>query len=297
MPVNTAGNAFNNNEFIEYQATNNLWLQINGSGNGQVTANVSWKTNYANANPNTIITNTTIITNISGGVTNYTTNVSVLGNVALNITNSTGVGTWTLEFDSPGTGKLTAPGAAPAPFTIADPNVATDFANPLVAIFGLQANSGAGGGAWEDYANITVHGVTGVNENDIFANDATLDTVGTWNITDSAAQSSLVLVPTGSPFWISWTLPDTGFALTAAPVLTNTPAAPNVGTPFALPGYYNDYNFGNQPPSLSQQGPQKWVLISTNFLPTVDYINGSAGPSGTISPTGYFQLINPAPAN
>ena len=62
-------------------------------------------------------------------------------------------------------------------FTIGDPNVATDFANPLVAYFGLQPNSSTGIGQYEDWASIQVNGVAGVNENDNFATDTSFETV------------------------------------------------------------------------------------------------------------------------
>ena len=167
LPVNHAGKSMSNNGYIDYQASNELWLQINGSINGQVTANISWKTNLPNANPN---------------------------NLAINITNSTAVGTWTVTFNSAADGTLTAPGAVPVPFTIADSNVAADFANPLVAFFGLQPQSTNAYGAFEDYANITINGVSGSQIDDNFTTDTSIGP--NWNIT--AASGCTVLVSSNS---------------------------------------------------------------------------------------------------
>ena|ERR1022692_2029469 len=130
VPVNSSPVGAYGYNGVDYVATNGLWLTINprpGGGTNGVTATVSWKTNLPNANP------------FETGVTE------------LRITNSTAVGTWTLTFNNETNGTLTAPGASPAPFIISDSSVATDFANPVVAYFGLQPNGVAGEGEFEDW--------------------------------------------------------------------------------------------------------------------------------------------------
>jgi hypothetical protein len=240
------------NQYVEYQASNNLWLQINGNTNGTVTANVSWKTNTPNANPN---------------------------QVAINITNATAVGTWTLRFTSPSGGTLTAPGASPVAFTIPDPNVATHFANPVVAYFGLQPNSTAGIGAYVDYAQISVTGVAGNSISDDFTTDTSIGSQ--WDVSASQQPSSLILVTTNSTYWVNWTLPDNGYGLGVAPNVT--------GGQWKLPEYYNFYNDGLNLPVLGQQGFRRWALVPTSTLPTVD-----ASQGGILSPNGFYRLFNPS---
>ncbi len=257
------GNAGTPNEFIEYQASNTLWMVINpaAAGAGYVTASVQWKTNLPNSNPNV---------------------------TALTITNSTAIGTWTLAFTGPSTGTLTAPGASPVSFSIADPNAAADFANPLVAYFGLQPNSTAGEGEYEDWASITVTGVSGTAENENFSNESTFNSTSQW-ANNSAQASSIELATTNTPYWINWTLPASGFGLgTAETVTGNT----NTSNPYMLPEYYNNYGDGQTIPGAAIQGSKTWLLLPVNDLPTVD---GTS--TGAKSPDAFFRLFNPPLVN
>ena len=264
IPTNSANNSMYNNEYIDYQSSNGMWLLLNPQGtDGSVTANVQWKTNLPNANPD---------------------------HTALRITNSTAVGTWTLTFTGPNNGTLTAPGASPVVFTITNGTVATDFANPLVAYFGLQPNSTAGEGEYLDYASISVSGVAGVNENDNFTTDSSLNT-GVWNTSCSASPTSVVLVPAGMPYWVNWTLPDAGFVdgsgLGYLAVSTNV----TVG-PWVVPEYYNGYNDGVNLPGAATQGPAVWTLVPSTCLPTVD---GQPQSGQALAPDAFFRLWNTEP--
>jgi hypothetical protein len=264
VPVNTAGQANMGNvsgsvnEYIEYQASNTLWMVLNPGGNG-VVASVQWKTNLPNSNPN---------------------------QTALVTTNSTALGTWRLTFTSASGGTVTAPGATPVAFTIGDPNVTTDFANPLVAYFGLQPNSSSGIGQYEDWGAISVSGVTGVNINDNFTTNSVLDTA-VWNINTLtvALNTCVQLVTTNTPLWVNWTLPAVNYSLgTAVSVLGNT----NTPAPWMLPEYYDGYPNGNNLPGMASQGNKTWVLIPSANLPTVD-----GTQFGVPSPQGFFRLFNP----
>jgi hypothetical protein len=263
IPVNTAGNSMYNDQYIDYQASNELWMIV-GPGGGGVVASVQWKTNLPNNNPS---------------------------HTELTITNATAVGTWTLTFNSATSGTLTAPGASPKSFTITDPNVAADFGNPLVAYFGVQPNSTAGEGQYEDWAAISVTGVTGTQENDNFTTDTSFDPNGYWS-NNSAQTTSVQLVTTNTPYWVNWTLPDNGYALgTATSLLGNT----NTSNPWMLPEYYDGYNgspTGDDLPGLANQGQKKWVLIPTSCLPTVD-----GSQFGVPAPDAFFKLFNPPLSN
>jgi len=269
VPVNTIppGNSVYNNEYVEYQASNAFWLNIQPYPPSGATASIEWKTNLPNSNP---------------------TNILVV------LTNSTAVGTWTLTFTSASGGTVTAPGGKQAAFTIADPNVATDFANPVVAYFGLQPNSGAGIGQYEDWGSISVTGVTGVKENDNFTTDTSFNS-GLWNINTLtvALNTCVQLVATNTPYWVSWTLPAVNFGLgTASDIRGSTTTAYGTQYPWVLPEYYNSYNDGNTIPNQATQGSKTWVLVPSTCLPTVD---GSQG--GVPSKNAFFQLFDPPLAN
>ncbi len=267
VPVNTSGQANMGNvsgsvnEYIEFQATNAFWLNIQPYGTGGATASIEWKTNLANANPNQI---------------------------QVVLTNSTAVGTWTLTFNSASQGTVTAPGGMQGAFTITNGTVATDFANPLVAYFGLQPNTSAGIGQYEDWASISVSGVAGVNENDNFTTDTSFNS-GLWNINTLtvALNTCVQLVTTNTPYWVSWTLPAVNYDLGTA---TNVLASVTLNAPngWMLPWYYNGY----YAPTEGQQGNNTWVLLPANCLPTVDGL-----PGGVPTPNAFFLLFNPPLAN
>jgi hypothetical protein len=261
VPVNTIPNppgqgAYNNN-YVEYQASNLLWLQIQGTnGSPMVSANISWKTNTPNANPNII---------------------------ALSLTNAALIGTWTLAFTSPTQGTLTAPGASAMPFSIADPTASTDFAGPVTAYFGVEANTAGGAGGYDDYSRIAITGVAGNALVDNFPTDTSLNT-SFWNINPTAADTSVILVTTNYPLWITWTSPATGFGLGVTPTLPITASAGNPGG-FVLPQSYNGYF--DDPIVNNEGGSEFWALIPSDCLPS----NVTPGANA------FFEVINPPPAN
>lgn len=251
--------SFHGNQYVEYQVRKMLWLNVSATNPTNVTAIIQWKTNYANNNPT---------------------------NTALLITNSTAVGTWTLTFNSANTGTLAAPGASPAAFSI-PATVAAQFTNKLIAFFGVQPDSPWGEGQHVDVSHIQTIGVKspGVPVNDNFTTDTAINPA-VWDTSDSAMASSLVLVTTNTPYWVSWTMPDTGFenGLGVAPAL--------ITGPWKVPEYYNDYYDGIYLPGTALQGTMKWTLIPSTCLPTVDgkmYDGGTLGPS----PNAFFRLSNP----
>jgi hypothetical protein len=268
VPANTSGqanmgNAGTTDEYIEYQASNTLWLVINPYTNspGSVTASVQWKTNLPNANPNV---------------------------TAASLTNQTAVGTWTMTFTSATMGTLTAPGGNFATIKISDPNVTTDFGNPAVAYFGIQPNSTGGEGQYIDYASISVTGVAGTQESENFASEPTFNASGQW-ANNSAQAASIQLVSTNTPYWIYWNLPAIGFGLGTAEIVTG-----NVNTQdgYLLPEYYNGYGDGPTIPNQANQGTNTWVLIPDTCLPTVD-----GTTTGAKSPDAFFRLFNPPLVN
>jgi hypothetical protein len=252
------GNAIVNNQYLEYQAGNNLWLNIstlNTLTPGQVVAEVAWKTNLPNANPN---------------------------NIVLSITNATAVGTWTLTFSSATAGTLTAPGASPVGFSL-PADAAAQFANPLLAQFGVQPDSGWGQGKWTDVASIQTVGVAspGVAISNNFTTASSLDT-NVWNVSNSAQPSSLVLVGSAAAWWVYWTYPDYSSVLGTKGTLSPT-------IPWKTPAYYTGY--ASNSVFQAKMGNNVWSLVPTAGLPTVDGISNSAP-----SVNAFFQTSYPGPA-
>ena len=260
VPVNSMPGTPYSYNGIDYTATNGLWLVISPYTAGQVTATIYWKTNLPNANP-------------------YATG----GNTALRITNSTAIGTWTLTFTNANAGTLTAPAASPAPFTITNGTVATDFANPLVAYFGLQPNATAGVGQYEDWVSISVTGVYGVNESEDFTKENSRDITvsGYWNNTVAELPNSLVLISTNDmpAYWVNWTVPAINFAVGSKTNLVS-------GTTWISPEYYDGYFDVNAPfGGPLQFGMNFWEVLPNDDLPTTDGLS-----YGVPAPTAFFLL-------
>jgi hypothetical protein len=255
------GSPYTGNPGADYNNNNSFWLQILSDGAGGYTANISWKTNSPGHNP----------PDSPNGHTE----------LAIAATNSP-AGTWTLTFNSATTGTLSGPGTNNVHFTINDPNVAADFGNPAIVIFGNQPNGvAAGEGLPSDYSHISVTGVAGGNINDDFTTAATFDPV--WTLGNSDTTNTTVLVTTNTPYWINWSIPDNSFGLAVSPDL--------VSGPWHLPEYYNGYF---DLPFISAQGPKRWALIPNDCLPTVD----AQPQSGqALSPNAFFRLSSPAPSN
>ncbi len=255
LPVNAAGgNSFSNNQYIDYQAGNDLWLEIQANSTSNVVADVAWKTNLPNANPDQTV---------------------------LMVTNPTALGTWTLTFNNATNGTLTPPGGVGSSFTLSNAaTITTDFGNPLVAIFGIQPNSGWGVGQYADVGKISTSGVAspGGPINDDFTTDTSLNT-NVWDTSNSTYANDVVFVPSTSAWWVYWTYPDYGVGLGTEPAL-------NGAVPWKTPYYYNNSNTVFQ----ALEANDRWSLVPNGGLPTVDgTINGAK------SANGYFRLSLPGP--
>jgi hypothetical protein len=224
----------------DYTDNNVLWLQIiSGTGTNACVANVSWKTNAPNGNPNQF-------------------------NVSLQITNPVLAGTWTLTFLSDTNGTLTAPGAAPAPFSInmADADAMATFGSPMDVRFGIQNNGNtANGGIPHDWSNITISGTAGTQINEDFTKESTNQLDSTvWDLGHSDGTGVVNLVPTNASYWVKWTLPDSSFNLITGPSIigvSNWNSLPNLLAP-------------------TSQAGAKWTLLPNTAF---------AGPSG------FFGLV------
>jgi hypothetical protein len=268
--VDNDGGTYNGND---YSLGTELWLNITASPGNGWTGAVAWKANDPGANPT---------------------------NNALLFTNSVGVGTWTLTFTGETNGSLLAPGWQTASnFTIADPNAAGDFANPMTALIGIQGN-GSSFGAYDDFTQVSIIGVAGVNETDIFTGDSVLQTnaSGYWSegydtgtasgysqITNAAFNGgagftsaypatvqAIFLVTTNTPYWVTWNVTTNGYGLAESA----TGALPITG--LASPAFFSSYT---DLPEQCITGGTNWALMPLDCLP--------AGKAG------FFEVVNPPP--
>lgn len=248
-------------QFTDYStASNNFRLLITGGGVGTTTAfaQLDFKTNTINANPD---------------------------HVVLSITNNTVIGTWTLTFNSATAGTLTAPGAVAAPFSI-PADVAATFVNPVVAFFGVQPNPIEAIGQHFDIAKFQTISVAspGVPINSDFTTGAGIDT-NVWRTAGvSADVANLVIVDSNKPWWVNWTYPDNGFGLATKADLSNG------AIPWKTPDYYTGYDTNN--PILKRTlGSRVGALIPQAALPSASGLSNGV-PAGN----AYFLLSKPAPA-
>lgn len=283
IPVNTLppnDTVYQGNEYMDYQASNGLWLVLAPNGGGSVTACVEWKTNDPSANP---------------GVAGLNSNYDNPNFLALEITNSTALGTWTLTFNGPGAGSLTPPAGVAVPFTILDPAVSSDFANPMIALFGLQPNSTAGEGLYEDWGFIGITNVAAGNQfedftresSDFYGGDSTPS--GLFEIDGSANPASLVITLSDyDKYWVSWTSPAINYAL-----ITSTNVRANPGTSWVNPAYYSDYNDDFPPRGAPiQLGIMNWLLLPSDDLPTINGQSQANPPNinNPLNPSAFFIL-------
>jgi hypothetical protein len=259
------------NSFLDFQDSNGLYLAISPfSGNGSVTAAVQWKVGLPSAGPT---------------------------NTVLTITNSTAIGTWTLTMNSATAGTLTAPGASPKNFTISDPNLASDFANPAVAFLFEDPNSTAGYGLYEDVGTVSISGVASGTQTENFSAETddfdggAVSPGGYFQNDSSVDPANLVISRKGlDSYWVSWTQDlQNNYALTTAT---------NLQVPLSQwisPIYYSGYNIYDETPPRGvgvNHAPNYWELLSKDCLPTV---NGSFQPSAPtitvpLAPNAFFIM-------
>ncbi|HZM03355.1 MAG TPA: hypothetical protein VFC44_10040 [Candidatus Saccharimonadales bacterium] len=206
----------------------------------------------------------------------WRTNAPILNstNNILLLTNSTGIGTWILKFTDDTDGTLTPPGGSPVAFTL-PAAMAAQFANPLTIFSGIAPNSTAGYGQYIDMSGISITNVAGVNEQDDFTKDASLNAY--WDLGFSVDAGSVVQVSTNTPFWLTWTLPDAGYGLETKNSLNDAV------TPWYSPAAWN----GVTPVTTKMGFSMKWTLMPIECLP-YNLNDGSFDQ-------GYFRLSNPPP--
>jgi len=173
------------------------------------------------------------------------------------VNSATILGTWSATFTDSTTVEITAPDGQTATGTIL-PETAALFAGPLYAYFGIvpQALTNIGLGA--TFSNVSISGVAKpISESFGSLVDPAI-------LEESAANPAAVLqvIPAETPFWVRWTVPDSGYKLQQSATLTAAPA-------------WQDYSAAD---ALLLRG-EKWKLLSAS-----DLLNPKAG---------FLRLLNP----
>jgi hypothetical protein len=253
----------------------------------------------------------------SGTTTNnyyYTAAPGSLGGVAItnvlspgvyNITNESGdlatlaadtiLGTWTVKFTSDTNVTVIAPGGSTTNFVIPPYNAGyfSEQGSPGFRIYlGMQANNADAQNQAVIYSNFAVTG-TAQPFSDNFQADSVLDTTNVWDTSASPGPKGVVLVPAGSAFWLSWTLPDSGFSLEASSNLDNplSWSSPALTTIVPLNGFHSEVVGSNDVPAgntaffhlVKRAATQLQVLLpgETNAP------NTATGKTGTPTPLSF----------
>lgn len=184
---------------IDYTAANVAQMVVMNNADGTATGYFQYKTNQPNGN-----------SMFQGS-----------GNLAA-ITCPQPLGTWSLTFLNDTNVTLTGPGNVSTNFNLPDETVAQMFANPLTAYFGNQQNGVWNAGQSSTYAEFKIKGITASPEIDeIFTNETAINPAN-WSV-DAYAQNDTFIVEPTDKYWVSWTIPDTGFS---AEVSTNLGTGP-----------------------------------------------------------------------
>jgi len=211
--------------------------------------------------------------------------------LATTVTTSTnGHGTWTLKFTSDTDGAVIAPDGTSTAFTLpVDPTWSADFANPMVLDIGTAPNNSPGYGQFIDLKSIAISNVVNGSVFDDFTADTSFNT-SLWNqaFSYNAASAnnfgSVYQVSSNAAYWITWTQPAEGFTLAASGSVTNA-------NTWSTPDYYGAAVGATITKPQVQGGIHTWTLVPAATFPTIDGFLGSA-----VSPTGFYRLQNPPPA-
>jgi hypothetical protein len=194
--------------------------------------------------PNGAITNL-----LSAGVYNIT---NESGNLAT-VTNNGLLGTWTLQFTSDTNGAMIAPNGNRSSFVIPPYNAANfaEQSSPGFNVYlGMQANQADAMNQAVVYANFAVSNTASPYSENFLA-DTVLDTTNIWDTAVAGGPKGVLIVPAGSAYWVSWSLPDSGFNLQTSPVLGNPLAwtTPSIGPLVPLFGLRSQLVAGSEVPA------------------------------------------------
>ncbi len=192
----------------DYNEPNVVFLDLQNNDSGGAFATFRFKTNSPSGNSMLYNSNPT-----NGAV----------GSLA-GIGSAQVKGTWKLTFQNDTNVTLTTPGGSSTNFALPAAAAAL-FSGPLYAYFGVQPNQSANINQSAVLTRIQISGVaTPIDES--FAGVQSdpskpldLDPLVWERVAENAP--GIILVPPGSPYWINWSVPATGYQLQVSPTLTS----------------------------------------------------------------------------
>lgn len=134
------------------------------------------------------------------------------------VNSTTILGTWTVTLAQDTQGTLTAPDGTTTSFTL-EPSLAAAFAGEMRVYFGIQPNQTTSVGQGVIFGKARITSGSNVLIEDTFVGPE-LDTAK-WEVIATSAASVKLIEPGTAGYWVSWTLPDTGFVLQSSPSVSN----------------------------------------------------------------------------
>lgn len=172
---------------VDYTAANVAQLVVMNNADGSATGSFQYKTNQPNGN----------------------SMFYAAGDLAT-ITCAAAKGAWSLTFLNDTNITMTGPGNISTNFNLPDESIAQMFANPLTAYFGNQQNGAYNAAQSSTYSEFKIKGVTLSPEIDeVFTNETAINSAN-WAV-DAYTQNNTFIVQPTDKYWVSWTIPDTGF--------------------------------------------------------------------------------------
>jgi hypothetical protein len=252
---------------VDWNMANVLWFTVQQDTNGTGYINFRCKTNEPNGN--SMFNNTLDPTN-AANVNGWAIEPLCFFRA------STPLGHWSVTIAGT-TVTIMTPDGTSTNVTLDAATVAL-FADPMTLCLGSQPNNANGFGKT---AVISGFGVTGnaTPFSDDFTTDTTLNT-NIWRVL-SGDPNGVNLVPPGSAFWVSWSLPDTGFSFQSAPSLPQTALGWN--NPTVLSFLDNGQRTALVPWSQTGTNQGYFRLIKRSFTQLQVLLPGETNASGTVS--------------
>ena len=247
----------------DYNMQNCIFITVQSDGATNGTMNFRYKTNQIGGNG--MIWNT--LTNGDPGNTNNWPVEPVASLTDSNPTNNSLLGTWSVTFSGNTSVTLTGPGGHSTNFTF-DAASAAMFdggLGPVSLLLGTQANTAGYNGQEVVYSSFSETGNCAFSDN--FLTNTSLNT-NEW-LDFGSDPAAVVLVPTGSAYWVPWTLPANSFSLYVA---SSLPATHWQGLSSA---------------PVIKNGPVDQALVASSSLPD----NGTTSGFFTVISNTYSQML------
>ena len=183
---------------VDWNAADIINVKVNNNANGGVDFSFNFKTNLPGANINETI-------------------ASIHGETAL--------GTWAITFNDNTSATLTGPGVS-TNFTLAA-EMADKFAGQMLLHFGTFKNQIRNNDAAATFSRIQVTGGFAAFDETFPGPGLNPDPQNAfWRL--AADSAGIQWIPQGTAYWLTWTLPDTGFTVQSSSDLTGQWTNPNL---------------------------------------------------------------------